>query len=117
MILLTPVALALVAVLLAAWLAASVWAVRAGLVMRLNARAAQQRVKDLTELLQSGPAIAVIVRADGRIEAPERLAAWLGRDDMPAFLSELTAPGGGLEPEHGVQLGQEVTAAQRGGRP
>jgi len=116
MILLTPVTLALVAVLLAVWLAASVWAVRVGLVMRLKARAAHQQVEDMVELLQSAPAIPVIVRADGRIEASERLAAWLGRDDLPAFVSELTAADGGLEPAHGTQLAQEIAAAQRGSR-
>jgi signal transduction histidine kinase len=117
MILLSPVALAITAVLLATWLAASVWAVRAGLGMRMNARAVRQQVGDLADLLQSAPAIPVIVRPDGHIEAPERLAAWLGRDDVPAFVSELTAPDGGLEPQHGAQLATEIAAAQRGSRP
>lgn len=117
MIQLSPIALSLAAILLASWLAASVWAVRAGLGMRLKAHAARQQVDDLADLLQSAPAIPVIVRPDGRIEGPERLAAWLGRDDIPAFVSELTAADGGLEPEHGTQLAQEIASAQRGSRP
>ncbi|HTH29287.1 MAG TPA: histidine kinase, partial [Sphingobium sp.] len=116
MIQVSPLALSVVAMLLALWLGASVWAVRAGLAMRLGAKAARRQVEDMADLLQSAPAIPVIVRPDGHIEAPERLAAWLGRDDIPAFVSELTAPEGGLEPKHGEQLAREIAAAQRGGR-
>ncbi|CAN5132443.1 PAS domain-containing sensor histidine kinase [soil metagenome] len=116
MIVLTPIALALAGAILAIWLIASVWAVRSGLVMRMRARATQAQVEAMADLLQSAPAIACIVRADGRIEAPDRLAAWLGRDHVPAFASELTAPDGGLEPEHAAQLAEEIAAAQRGSR-
>ncbi len=35
---------------------------------------------------------------------------------MPAFVSELTAPDGGLEPEDAAALAQEIAAAQRAGR-
>ncbi|MET0360314.1 MAG: PAS-domain containing protein [Sphingobium sp.] len=116
MIVLTPIALALAGALLAIWLIVSVWTVRSGLVMRMRARATREQVEAMADLLQSAPAIPVIVRADGRIEAPDRLAAWLGRDDAPAFISELTAPDGGLEPDHAAQLAEELAAAQKGSR-
>ncbi|MCE7797050.1 PAS-domain containing protein [Sphingobium sufflavum] len=116
MIVLTPIALALAGALLALWLIVSVWAVRSGLVMRMQARSTDKQVEAMADLLQSAPAIAVIVRADGRIEAPDRLAAWLGRDSVPAFISELTAADGGLEPEHAALLGEELAASQKGSR-
>ena len=94
MIVLTPVALALAAMMLAIWLGASIWAVRAGLVTRLKAKAAQKQLDDMADLLHSAPAIPVIVRPDGRMEAPERFASWLGIDTVPAFVSELTATDG-----------------------
>lgn len=116
MIVLTPIALALAGALLALWLLTAVWAVRSGLVMRMQSRATRKQVEAMADLLQSAPAIPVIVRADGRIEAPDRLAAWLGRDNMPTFISELTAADGGLEPEHAAQLAEELAAAQKGSR-
>ncbi|MFT3967917.1 MAG: PAS-domain containing protein [Sphingobium sp.] len=116
MIVLTPIALAIAGGLLAIWLLVSVWAVRSGLVMRMQARATRKQVEAMADLLQSAPAIAVIVRADGRIEAPDRLAAWLGRDSVPGFVSELTAADSGLKPDHAAQLAEEIAAAQRGNR-
>jgi signal transduction histidine kinase len=116
MIVLTPVALALAAMMLAIWLGASIWAVRAGVVTRLKAKASQKQLDDMADLLHSAPAIPVIVRPDGRMEAPERFASWLGIDTVPAFVSELTAADGSLEPYEAERLAQEIAAAQRGSR-
>lgn len=116
MIVLSPIAMSAIGIVLAIWLAASVWAVRTGLQMRLAARSTARQVSALADLLEAAPAIPVILRPDGRVEAPDRLAAWLGRAGPPAFVSELTAPDGGLEPEHGEALATEIEAAQRGGR-
>ena len=45
-------------------------------------------------------AIPLLVRADGRIEAPERLAGWLGLDHLPGYLTDLAgAEGRGLSSE------------------
>ncbi|MET0241133.1 MAG: PAS-domain containing protein [Sphingobium sp.] len=117
MIVLTPIALALAGTLLAIWLVVSIWAVRSGLLMRMAAQSARGQVDAMADLLESAPAIAVIVRDDGRIEAPDRLAAWLGRETVPTSVAELTAADGGLEPDHAVQLGEQISAAQRASRP
>ncbi len=113
----SPIVLALVGGLLAAWLVLACWAILSGLSMRRAARQAHHQTTRLGMLLQSAPAIPVLVRPDGRLEAPERLASWLGRDDVPTFLSELLADDGGLEPEHAKALGADIKAAQRGGKP
>jgi len=113
---LSPLNLAAVGVVLALWLALSAWAVFSGLALRRASRQARGQASRLADLLQSAPTIPVLVRADGRIEAPDRLANWLGRTTVPAFLSELVSEEGGLEPDHARALAADVRAAQRGSR-
>lgn len=112
----SPLILAAIGVLLAAWLALSAWALFSGLALRRAALQARGQADRLADLLQSAPAIPVLVRADGRIEAPDRLANWLGRTTVPAFLSELVSEEGGMEPDHARALAAEIKASQRGGR-
>ncbi len=112
----SPFVLALIGIFMALWLAVSAWALLSGLALRRDSRQARGQASRLADLLQSAPAIPMLVRADGRIEAPDRLAAWLGRTTVPAFLSEVVAEDGGLEPEAARLLAAEVKAAQRGSR-
>nr|WP_041392853.1 PAS domain-containing sensor histidine kinase [Sphingobium sp. SYK-6] len=113
---LPPLTLAIAGAVLALWMALSLWALLTGLSLRRSSRQARGQADRLADLLQSAPAIPMLVRSDGRIEAPDRLANWLGRTTVPAFLSELVSEEGGLEPEHSRALAAEVKAAQRGGR-
>ena len=113
---LTPFAAVILGIVLAAWLAAAVWALSTGQRMRREGTQVQGKFDRLSSLLASAPAAPIIVHADGRIEAADRLAKWLGKDRVPAFVSELTAPDGGLEPEDAAALAQEIAAAQRAGR-
>lgn len=109
-------AMALIGALLALWLAAAVWAIWSGMRMRRDAAFARVQAERLTGLLQAAPALPVIIRADGRLEAPERLMSWLGRTSMPGYASELTAEDGGLRPEDAVALARDIAAAQRAGK-
>ena len=102
--------------MLALWLALSAWALVSGLALRRASRQARGQADRLADLLQSAPAIPMLVRADGRIEAPDRLASWLGRTAVPAYLSELVAEDGGLAPHHARALADAVKAAQRGSK-
>jgi PAS domain-containing protein len=111
-----PLILAVTGAVLAVWLALSAWALFSGLAQRRASRQARGQADRLADLLQSAPAIPVLVRSDGRIEAPDRLANWLGRTTVPAFLSELVSEEGGLEPDHARALAAEIKAAQRGSR-
>jgi signal transduction histidine kinase len=113
---LTPFAATILGIVLAGWLAAGVWALSTGQRMRREGTQAQGKFDRLSSLLASAPAAPVIIHADGRIEAADRLAKWLGKDRVPTFVSELTASDGGLEPEDAAALGQEIAAAQRAGR-
>lgn len=113
---LTPFAAIMLGIVLAGWLAASLWALSTGQRMRREGRQAQGKFDRLSSLLASAPAAPVIIHPDGRIEAADRLAKWLGKDRGPAFVSELTAPDGGLEPDDAAALAEEIAATQRAGR-
>jgi len=116
MVALSSSAMAVIGAVLALWLIVAVWAVHTGLGMRRHGAQARAQMERIANLLHSAPAIPVLVRSDGRVEAPDRLGRWLGLDRAPAFLSELTAADGGLRPEDAELLAKDVVAAQRAGK-
>ncbi|HEX7876675.1 MAG TPA: PAS-domain containing protein [Sphingobium sp.] len=113
---LTPFAGVILGIVLAGWLAGAVWALWTGQRMRREGMQAQGKFERLSSLLASAPAAPIVIHPDGRMEAADRLAKWLGKERVPAFVSELTAPDGGLETEDAAALGREIAAAQRAGR-
>ena len=113
----SPIMLSLVGGLLAAWLITAGWAIFSGLAMRRKAQQGQLHMERVVALLQSAPAIPLLIRGDGRLEAAPRLASWFGRTELPGSFSELVAEDGGLEPDHAKALETDVKAAQRGGKP
>jgi len=89
----SPLSLVLIALVLAAWAAGA-----ALVVLRANrsvgrAKAMRTSLKRMQTLLDVAPALPLLVRVDGRIEAPERLARMLGLAAMPRYLSELGSAG------------------------
>lgn len=103
-------------IVLAVWLGIAAWAVVTGLAMRRRARHAGIQANRLQQLLDSAPALPMMVRPDGRIEAPERLADWLGLARIPNFLADLTTPEGGLSDEDSAGLVRDVAVAQKSAR-
>jgi len=108
--------LVLAGAVLALWLAAGIWATATGLRMRRQSLFQREQADRLAGLLQSAPAIPVLIRTDGHIEAPARLASWLGRESVPGFVSELTGDEGGLDPADREGLANDILSAQRGAR-
>lgn len=93
-----------IALLLAAWTVAAAWAVLAARARQRRADASLRLARRLGRMVEDSPALPMIVRADGRIEGPARLAGWFGFAAMPAYLSELDTSGGSAEsggPESG----------------
>jgi len=86
---LSQLALVLIGLMLAAWTLAAGWAILAARGREKRARASLRQGRRLARMLDESPTVPLLVRADGRIEAPPRLAAWLGLDNVPQFLSEL----------------------------
>ncbi|MEO0642869.1 MAG: PAS-domain containing protein [Pseudomonadota bacterium] len=112
----TPLAAALIGLVLAAWTvagAALVWRSQAKV---RRAQALRTSLGRMQSLLDSAPAIPMLVRVDGRIEAPERLARWLGFAQMPQYLSEL-ARDDGLSPAQVEELSQNVRLTQKSAAP
>jgi signal transduction histidine kinase len=114
---LSPVALVLLGLLLAAWTFGAVWLVLAAQGRARQARAARSTARRLGRMIEDSPAIPLLVRADGKIEGPDRLAAWLGLDSLPGFLSELDAGEAGLTTEDLEELREAVRKTQKTAAP
>lgn len=114
----SPTALALIGLVLAAWtVAAALMMLRAANRAR-RFDAMRQATRRLNRMLDEAPAIPLLVRVDGRIEAPDRLAGWLGLESLPPYLSELeTSDGGGLSAQQLDQLTQAVRTTQKTAAP
>ncbi|MBE5073211.1 PAS-domain containing protein [Erythrobacteraceae bacterium E2-1 Yellow Sea] len=115
---LSPLALTLLGLVLAAWtVAAAVMMVMAANKAR-NFEANRKALRRLNRMLDEAPAIPMLVRADGRIEAPERLAGWLGLDSVPHYLSELDGGAGkGLSSQQLAELTEAVRRTQKTAMP
>src|SRR6187455_3010240 len=96
---LSQTALVLTGMLLAAWTLAAGWAIVMARARQTRAEAGQRSARRLARMVDESPALPLLVRADGRIEAPQRLANWLGLENVPQFLTELD--GGGVEGKGG----------------
>lgn len=113
-----PSALAVIGLLLAAWtVGAAVVMLRANAKER-RLKSAQSASKRMQRMLDVAPAIPMLVRVDGKIEAPDRLARWLGLPEMPTFLSELEgANGEGLTSEQVSALSSNINLTQKSAAP
>lgn len=117
MITLTTTEATIAGVVLAIWLAAAAWAVITGMQMRRRAEFATDQADRLAALLESAPALPLVVRGEGRVEAQARLADWLGLPRVPTFLADFAGKDAGLSDVDAATLVAEVAAAQRTGKP
>lgn len=118
----TPTALALIGLLLAGWTIAAAIALVAARRRERRAEAGQRHARRLARMVDESPALPLLVRVDGRIEAPQRLAGWLGLDQVPQFLTELDGGridggGGGLTTDKLEELTEAVRRCQRTAAP
>ncbi|WP_454599074.1 PAS-domain containing protein [Qipengyuania sp. SM2507] len=114
----SPFLLTMIGLLLALWTVAAGWImIRAS--TRVQAAEGTKRAgRRLSRMIEESPAIPLLVRADGRIEAPDRLAGWLGLAAVPQYLSELSPSGpGGLEEDQLEQLTTHVRRTQKTAAP
>lgn len=119
---LSPTALVLIGLLLAAWTMAAIWVVASARLRHRKAEAGLRQSRRLARLVDESPAVPLLVRADGRIEAPQRLANWLGLDAVPQFLTELDGErvdggDGGLTTQQINELTEAVRRCQRTAAP
>lgn len=119
---LSQTALVLIGMLLAAWTLVAGWAILAARARQHRAEAGQRNARRLARMVDESPALPLLVRADGRIEAPQRLANWLGLESVPQYLTELDAGGpdgrgGGLTAEQLAELTEAVRRTQKTAAP
>ena len=96
---------------------AATWVLLSGLKVRGEAREIAERNARLAALIAGSPAQAMVVRADGRVEVPQRLADWLGLDLLPRELADLAGIESGLVAADAEALEAHVIAAQKAGQP
>ena len=114
----SPSLLALIGVILALWSGAAIWFMLRATTRVQAADAHRKAARRLTRMMEEGPAIPLLVRADGRIEAPDRLARWIGLDRVPDYLSELAGRGGeGLSEDQVDELSAHVRRTQKSAKP
>ena len=114
---LTQTALVLIGLTIAAWTLAAGWAVLAARRRLRRADAGQRLTRRLSRMIDESPALPLLVRADGRIEGPQRLAGWLGLDAVPGYLSELDSGDRGLETTQLAELTAAVRRTQKTAAP
>ncbi len=110
---LSPTALALLGLLLAAWTFGAIWLVIAAQNRARDARGAQKNLRRLSRLIEESPAVPLLVKSDGKLEGSDRLAAWLGLDALPDYLSELAQSNTGLAEEELQNLTEAVRRTQK----
>ncbi len=106
-----------IGVLLALWLVVATVAIWQGMSLRRQALKSLRQTARLTRLLETAPAIPVVVRGDNRIEASDRLSRLLGLTGNAASLGDFhSADGNGLTEPDLRTLETEVRATQRTGK-
>ncbi|WP_367947382.1 PAS-domain containing protein [Sphingopyxis sp. BSNA05] len=101
--------------ILAAWLGVAAWAIWTGLAMKSKAESTLRQSGRLGRLLETSPALPLLVRSDGKLEASQRLMHWLGFDHLPAHISELSEESRGMIRQDLEALMQDVNLAQKTG--
>jgi len=112
-----PTALVLIGLLLAAWTIVAGWAVLAARSKVARAEASQRGARRMARMVDESPALPLLVRTDGRIEAAPKLAGWLGLAAVPQYLTELAQEGHGLPAEQVAELNAAVLRTQKTGAP
>ena len=115
---LSPTALALIGVLLAAWTLGAAWVALWAHGKARRAQGSRRSARRMARMIEEAPALPMLVRTDGRIEASDKLATWLDLDKMPQFLTELAGgPGKGLSESQVRELAERIRTTQRTAAP
>ncbi|WP_370034887.1 sensor histidine kinase [Qipengyuania mesophila] len=114
----SPALMAVLGLLLALWTAGAVWVMLRASTREQKSLSSRKTAQRLSRLIEEGPAIPLLVRTDGRIEAPDRLARWIGLDKVPEYLSELSGlDGRGLSEQQVENLTRAVRRTQKTAKP
>ena len=110
----TGLPIALIGILMALWLVGATVAILIGLSMRTQSNKMLRQTMRLARLLETAPALPVVVKGDGRIEASDRFARLLGLATPATALSDLGGhDNAGLTIEDLAELEAQVRETQR----
>ena len=115
--LLNQTALVLIGLLLGGWAVLAGWATLSARGKVRRAEASQRASRRMAKMVEDSPALPLLVRTDGRIEAAPKLAGWLGLDAVPQFLTELSQDNRGFPPDQLAALNAAVLRTQKTGAP
>jgi hypothetical protein len=113
----TGLPIALIGVLMALWLVGAIVAIWIGLSLRNESRKMLSQTSRIKRLLDTAPAFPVVVRSDGRIEAPDRFSRLLGLTTPATAFSDLGGhDDAGLAIDDAAALEAKVRETQRTGK-
>jgi signal transduction histidine kinase len=112
---LPPLLLVLVALIAGAWLAAAVWATQRAWRAAARAEGLAGDRERLASLLETGPAMALIVAADQSVSGSDRLAAALGLPALPPRWMGLFGEDAPFAAEEAAAWGARLADAASGG--
>ncbi|MFA7587695.1 MAG: histidine kinase, partial [Novosphingobium sp.] len=115
--LLSQTALVFIGLLLAVWALVAAWFILVARSREKKVAGLQRKTRRLSRMLDESPALPLLVRVDGKIEAPQRLAQWLGLDAVPQYLTELDAGDRGITTEQLAELTEAVRRTQKTAAP
>jgi Signal transduction histidine kinase len=107
----------LLGLLLGGWTLAAAWAVISSRSRTSRLETQLRSARRLGRMVEESPALPLLVRSDGRIEASPRLAQWLGLESVPQYLSELDGKGRGLPKAKLDELAEAVRRCQKTAAP
>ena len=107
----------LIGLMLAAWTLAAAWTIVLARTRQKRAEMQLRSARRLARMVEESPALPLLVRSDGRIEASPRLAHWLGLDGVPQYLSELDGGDRGLPEDKLAELAEAVRRTQKSAAP
>jgi signal transduction histidine kinase len=109
--------LALIGILMALWLIGAIVAIWTGLSLRRQSLKILRQTSRLARLLETAPALPVVVKGDGRIEAADRFSRIMGLPVFAASLTDLAGhPDGGISTSDLALLEAKVRETQRTGK-
>jgi signal transduction histidine kinase len=110
-------ATAVIGILLALWLVIAAVTVWQGMSLRRQSLKTLRQTARLSRLLDTAPAIPVVVRGDGRIEASDRFSRLIGLQQTASSLEDFYTPDGQGIAEYDLQLLEaNVRSTQRTGK-
>ncbi len=112
----------LVGIICAIWTVVAAYAIWAGITMRRKAVRTLQQTSRFGRLLETAPAIPIIVKGDGRFEATDRFARWIGLNRKIEYISDLAADTeiyeeeGGLSEKDLARFTENIRSTQKTGK-